>query len=269
MIILVGAGAALFAYQQGWFSGFQPGGEGGDEVYGQAEFEATGMSTLCKCGSGRATHVGGDCNSCKASCQERCGGCTPQCISSGANKPTKAKSGSGNPRSTITSTLCKCGSARATHVQGMCSACKTSCRGRCGNCTAQCLSTTNPTVRGAPPTAKPLLANARAAPKKPLRSVLCKCGSARATHVIGDCVRCRQSCRSRCGNCTPRCGSVAAANVGEEDYFPQELIPAMLGREDAYEEPLYFSNVGYVGNIRKTTGVPISAPAISQWSGPW
>lgn len=38
------------------------------------------VSTLCKCGTGTAKHVIGDCNACKSTCVATCGNCSPQCL---------------------------------------------------------------------------------------------------------------------------------------------------------------------------------------------
>lgn len=44
-------------------------------------------STLCKCGSGTAKHVVGDCNSCKNTCAATCGNCSPQCLGTKTSVP--------------------------------------------------------------------------------------------------------------------------------------------------------------------------------------
>jgi hypothetical protein len=43
------------------------------------------VSTLCKCGTGTAKHVVGDCNACKSTCVATCGNCTPQCMGTRSN----------------------------------------------------------------------------------------------------------------------------------------------------------------------------------------
>ena len=42
-------------------------------------------STLCKCGTGTAKHVTGDCNKCKNTCKSTCGNCSPQCLGTRTN----------------------------------------------------------------------------------------------------------------------------------------------------------------------------------------
>lgn len=43
------------------------------------------VSTLCKCGTGTAGHVVGDCNACKSTCVAKCGNCSPQCLGTRSN----------------------------------------------------------------------------------------------------------------------------------------------------------------------------------------
>ena len=61
------------------------------------------------------------------------------------NQHTKNNCGEGGqkstPRKTVTSTLCKCGTGTAKHVEGNCNTCKNKCKSTCGNCSPQCLGT--------------------------------------------------------------------------------------------------------------------------------
>jgi len=217
MILLIGAGVALFGYQQGWF------GQGGGG--GEAAAEEMGGETA-------------------PSTQNRCWTVNP---SSGQK-------------------ACAC-AGKQYFLMG---AART-----CTDCSKHCHGKSVPTIKSSSP--KPFTTSAKGspairakinaavnAPKKPLQSTLCKCGSATATHVIGDCLRCRQSCRSRCGNCSPQCMGTRS-NLAT-DYG--DISPALMGREDNYSEPLYFSGVGAV-KFPKTYGVTMSLPAVGQQAGPW
>ena len=87
----------------------------------------------------------------------------------------------------------------------------------------------------------------KSTPRKPVTSILCKCGTGSAKHVQGDCNSCKNSCKKTCGNCSPQCIGGLKTNVayGQPSQFIHGISDAYLMNQPRALQPS--PNINFAG----------------------